>query len=118
MVSYLNLFAFLALCAFAVYHRHTPIVIRFRLRTLLIAITLLCTTFAWVRYSQQWIEQRHALLASGTLLTCQQIPELPAPFAIVFAPRGLWLLGEEGHYSLGYQSGTTTSLNEAQRLFP
>jgi hypothetical protein len=87
--------------------------LRFYLRTLLIAVTLLCPVFAWVGYSLDWIRERHRALKEGGANAQYVRGEAPA------APGGLWLFGKEGitrvfYSDIGYEPGRT----KLTRLFP
>jgi hypothetical protein len=65
--------------------------LRFRLRTLLIAVAVLAVPMAWVGYSLRWIAERQEWLSSNSK-SILDVVKRPS----VSAPAGLWLLGESG----------------------
>ncbi len=69
--------------------------LRFRLRTLLIAVAVLAVPCAWVGYSLRWIEQRRSALSKWDFQTKSGFIGL-YPVMPIMAPGGLWLLGERG----------------------
>ncbi len=82
--------------------------LRFRLRTLLIVVAVVAVPCAWVSYSLKWIEERRALITSGSVSV--------NPFAQpIDAPSYLWLFGEQGVSQMG---GTRDMTEKARRLFP
>ena len=75
---------------------------RFSLRTLFVLVTVVG---CWLGYSINWIKQRHAFLAHPYVI--QEFNDTP-PSTVnrwgntwpVYAPWGLWLLGERGLVSV------------------
>jgi len=80
--------------------------LRFRLRTLLIAVAVLAVPIAWVGYQLNWIRQRREWLRGHAHATVD--PPTPAPSLLA-------LFGEKGIQSTWYFPGEEV---EAQRLFP
>jgi len=87
--------------------------LRFRLRTLLIAVAVLAVPCAWVNYTLRWIEQRRLLFR----YTAQRIDIWHTPQRR--APGGLWLLGESGVTTIEIVGGDRANYEaRARRLFP
>lgn len=96
---------------------------RWSLRTLFVVVTLVC---CWLGYAIPWIKQRHAFLAQPGI-NIDNINDSP-PATLnrwgnnwpVFAPGGLWLLGEHGFVSVWLPPNFWTPEREAEaaRLFP
>lgn len=82
--------------------------LRFRLRTLLIAVAVLAVPMAWVGHSLRWISERHAALAAGRVYDFSDS-------ACTTAPGGLWLFGERGVITI-FCSAEDAEF--AGRLFP
>lgn len=79
--------------------------LRFRLRTLLIAVAVLAVPCAWVGWQLDWIRQRRAIVTwdyNGSPLPYQKLCR---------APGFLWLFGESGISELACDSD-----EEAERL--
>jgi hypothetical protein len=85
--------------------------LRFRLRSLLIAITALAVPCAWVGWSLRWIEARRQWTAD----TPSKWPSFRNKQT---APAGLWLFGEDGRDYVRWFSEMRISKEEMQRLFP
>jgi hypothetical protein len=85
---------------------------QFRLRTLMIAVTLLCAACAIVGPKLVWIRQRHEMIqpAGGVGFVPNQEPRS--------APSGLWLFGEQGIKSLHVINAPQEQVEEMKRLFP
>ena len=90
---------------------------RFRLRTMLIGVAVLCPVFAWVGYSLRWIEHRRALRALSHSSDTFFLPEMAENQGIT-APCGLWIFGEEGVAVFWMPRGPQDRIEAAQRLFP
>jgi len=96
--------------------------LRFGLRTLFVVMTVFG---CWMGYSVNWISQRHAFLAQPDMI--YEFNDTP-PSTVnrwgntwaVFAPGGLWLLGERGLVSvwLPPKVWSPRQQAEAARLFP
>jgi hypothetical protein len=87
--------------------------LRFRLRTLLIAIALLAVPMAWVGWQLNWIRQRRALLESRAVASHGWGLELPT------APSCLWLFGEDGLGVLALRDTTSNeTVMDAKAIFP
>jgi hypothetical protein len=87
---------------------------QFRLRTMLIVVTLLCGVFAWVGYSLNWIRERREAFGKGNFCSCTV-----SEYA-VYAPSGLWLFDEPGYVRITVIDGDSKWLpiSEVRRLFP
>jgi hypothetical protein len=94
----------------------------YSLRTLFAGVTLIA---CWLGYAVPWIKQRHAFLAQPYVISEFNDPP-PLVFNRwgntwpVFAPDGLWLLGERGLVSvwLAPEIWSPQRQHEAARLFP
>ncbi len=95
---------------------------RFRLRTMLVLVTLLAIPLAWVAHSLCRIRERHQYLSQHESLFEATVRlnvnisggrQFPASVA---APGGLWLLGEQGVARLTVSD--PSEKEAAGRLFP
>ena len=95
---------------------------KFSLRTLFVVVTVVA---CWLGYAIPWINQRHAFLAQPDLIF--EFNDSPPTTSNrwgnnwpVFAPRGLWLLGERGLVSVWLPPSAWSPARQAQaeRLFP
>ena len=84
--------------------------LRFRLRTLLIAVAVLAVPMTWVGYSLRWIAERRAMI---DLHEVKVEMALKAP--IQRAPGGLWIFGERGRPFVFVEPGYGEA---ARALFP
>jgi hypothetical protein len=87
--------------------------IRFRLRTLLIALAVLAVPMAWVSYSLRWIAERHAALGGEKILS----GPVELDTEITWPPAALWFFGESGYEKL-FWYGSPSKIEEIRRLFP
>jgi hypothetical protein len=72
---------------------------QFRLRTLLVAMTVACAVSSWVGYQLNWIRERHAIMADGAPMQNSQVLGRCTEVSydnVVGAPWSLRLLGERG----------------------
>jgi hypothetical protein len=83
--------------------------LRFRLRTLLIAVAVRAVPMAWVSYSLRWIEQRQA---SGMLWPDYWVDPPPDHIERLNAPGGLWLFGEYGRRVVFAHPGDSAKMAE------
>ena len=83
--------------------------IRYRLRTLLIAIALISVPLAWTGYSLRWINKRHEMIRQGRV-----VDATPNDIGLR-APWFLWVFGEVAHISVFCRPFDE---KEVQRLFP
>ena len=86
--------------------------LQFRLRTLLIAVTVLAVPLAWVSYSLNWIRARRNLLNDRVVV------DITDSWSFTDAPAGLGLFGEQGWRVLVYQGDSSRTIEDARRLFP
>ena len=86
---------------------------QFRLRTLLIVITLLSIPCAWIGYSLKWVQERHEVLSlPGTrIVSADDLTRVSLPIA-------LQLVGEEGMAYLWVSKHDPITLDRARQLFP
>lgn len=96
--------------------------LRFRLRTLLIAVAILAVPMAWVGHSLRWIEQRRAAIVSIYGRGFYWLDRLSGfgndSFERPDAPGLLWLFGERGQSGIVRPKLTTYTREELERLFP
>jgi hypothetical protein len=85
---------------------------QFRLRTLMIAVTLMCAACAIVGAKVVWIRQRHGMIKPAGGVGFVPNPEPRS------APGGLWLFGEQGIKSLHVINAPQEQVDEMKRLFP
>ena len=85
---------------------------QFRLRTLLIGVTVLCGVFAWWSRSQKWLEERHA--ATWNHPHVYVTPETKR----ITAPRLLWVFGEPGISELAVDERYPETRRQIEHLFP
>lgn len=89
--------------------------LRFRLRTLLIAVAVLAVPMAWAGYSRRWIEERWTF-RMGPNAYCSGYAYGHDNWD---APGCLWLFGELGYSSMGLREpASDAQIAEAKRLFP
>jgi hypothetical protein len=86
--------------------------LRFRLRRLLIAVTVGCVVFAWCRYSLDWIEARR------TALNGDNVAWFLGTHMPTIAPGGLWLFGEGGVAAIRIAPHSDEELERIASLFP
>lgn len=84
---------------------------QFRLRTLLVIMTLASVPCAWASYSLKWIADRHRALESGQFRTSMIWDDR-------IAPASLRIFGEEGLWSLSVFGDSPLTIDEVKRLFP
>jgi hypothetical protein len=89
--------------------------LRFRLRTLLIAVAVLAMPMAWVGYSLRWIEERHRALGEWHY---RLNTNAALPYPRTNAPGCLWLFGEMGFSVLHWSHDAPGTREEIERLFP
>jgi hypothetical protein len=76
---------------------------QFRLRTLLVAMTVACAVSSWVGYQLNWIRERHAIMANGAPMQNSQVTGRCIEISydnVVDAPWSLRLFGERGYCNL------------------
>jgi hypothetical protein len=98
---------------------------QFTLRTIFVVVTLFGLLSTWAAYQLRWVSQRQAFLDQPHLFA--EFNNTP-PTTInkrgnswpVWAPRGLWLLGDRGVVSVWIPPDAYSHENyqEAVRLFP
>jgi len=87
--------------------------LRFRLRTLLIAVTVLAVPMAWVGDRLWWIRERRRLLDNPNIQTWDSFDE-----SVPLAPGYLWLFGETGTAEVLVNGTDDEELKNATRLYP
>jgi hypothetical protein len=93
--------------------------LRFRLRTLLIAVAILALPMAWVSYSVNWIRQRHAALDKWQLDNISDYKGITWPGSKpAQAPAFLWLFGEEGYDFIPWAPTARVDRATLATLFP
>ena len=85
---------------------------RFRLRTLLLVMTILSPLLAWTAYSLNWIMERHRVRMETCMV--EEDNRIPRPTA----PGGLWLFGEQGMYGFSLHPDSKIRLAYAKSIFP
>jgi hypothetical protein len=98
---------------------------QFGLGTMFVVVTAVAILAAWAAYNLNWIRQRHVFLAQPEVFA-EFNNSPPSTFNRrgntwpVYAPRGLWLLGERGLVSvwLPPKFWSPQRQAEAARLFP
>src|SRR5690349_5391274 len=88
---------------------------QFRLRTLMIAVTLIAALSAWICSNLNWIRRRHESV--GDKEPIWRLPNFKGG-----APGTLWLFGETGmatiHCVMTNPEKLDQEVNETKRLFP
>ena len=88
---------------------------RFSLRTLFVAVTVICIYLGW---AMNWVRQRHEVLATETKYTRRVIGEDGIAVHRTAAPFPLRLLGELGISDLTIVGVTEKELDWIAALFP
>ena len=84
--------------------------LRFSIRAMLVATTLLCL---WCAFSMNWIRQRRAAIVSGCVTVLEgRAEDVPS------APRLLWLFGEAGNFGIWVDARPTKRRSPQLLFFP
>lgn len=91
--------------------------LRFRLRTLLIAVAIAAVPMAWVGYQLNWIRGRNRLRAMPHVSVEKNWPTISAPYT----RRPSWalrVLGETGASVVILSDGSDVDVDEIRTIYP